>query len=54
MNFEKRSKENFKIGLGSKDEMPYEVVASLALLKRAVAMVNMESGSLKKEIGFYS
>ena len=32
-------------------QMPYEVVTALALLKRAVAVVNMENGSLKKDIG---
>lgn len=45
-----RSRDNFKIGMGVRDQMPYEVVQGLALLKRAVAIVNQRNGSLSKEI----
>ncbi len=42
-----RSRENFRIG---REIMPHEIIRSLALLKKACALVNHEQGVLPKEL----
>lgn len=42
-----RSRNNFKIG--AEGSMPHEIIAAFAILKKAVAIANFESGVLPKE-----
>ncbi|KAA8496040.1 Fumarate hydratase, mitochondrial [Porphyridium purpureum] len=46
-----RSIDNFPIGLPGVERMPQQIVRSLAIVKRAAALTNMQLGALKPELG---